>query len=404
MKRPWFNRKFMNENAVVRKKVLSICSWYPNRVNTTLGNFVQKHNEAIALYNDVVVISIFPDDTIAKTELQISERDHLTEITVYYPQNNKKKNPVFKLVQLYRHWKAFQQGYKICKNKFGKPDIVHLNIVYPLGIYASWLKRRKKIPYVITENSSGFHIGTEHSYPDSVLKICKSILRNASYILPVSSNLKQHLEKLAPDNNFRIISNVVDENKFFLSAKEISNNCKLIHISSGVDSIKNLSGMIRVMNEIRKERSDIHLNIVSDGDINYAKNLASELGCNELISFHSTKTTEEIATMLRQSDALLMFSNYENFPCVIAESFMTGIPVISSNVNGIPEHVNVLNGYLVNPRDESALKDAILNFSKNKEAFDSQRIRQYAMDHFSYSSVGMYFNSVYDEVLKLSKG
>jgi glycosyltransferase involved in cell wall biosynthesis len=94
-----------------------------------------------------------------------------------------------------------------------------------------------------------------------------------------------------------------------------------------------------------------------------------------------------------------MFSNYENFPCVIAESLMTGIPVISSNVNGIPEHVNSQNGILVEPRNEDQLEKAIVQFLNTEIVFNKDEIRQYAEAHFSYQSVGKSFDTVYRKVL-----
>ena len=145
-----------------------------------------------------------------------------------------------------------------------------------------------------------------------------------------------------------------------------------------------------------------HLDIVSDGDTEYAKQLVNELSCQSVVTFHSTKTTIEVAQMLSESDALLMFSNYENFPCVIAESFMTGLPVISSNVNGIPEHVNASNGLLVQPRNEEELERAIEQFLDGTVTFDRSSIRSYAEEHFGYRAVGKSFDTIYRKVLKQS--
>ena len=143
----------------------------------------------------------------------------------------------------------------------------------------------------------------------------------------------------------------------------------------------------------------MHLDIVSDGDIEYAKVLHEELGNGKCVDFHSTKTTFEIAQMISSNDALLMFSNYENFPCVIAEAMMSGKPVISSNVNGIPEHVHKENGILVEPRDEEALFNAIQAFLSGEVNFDSMQIRSYALEHFSYRQVGEKFTNTYRSIL-----
>lgn len=385
------NQKMLN--------VLSICSWYPNHTHPTLGNFVQKHAEAAALYNDVSVLSIFSSNKVKKLTIEETTTGKVNEFTVYYAKAVRYGKLGNKIINFVRHRNAFFSAYKLILNKIGKPDIVHLNIVFPLGIWALWLKKRRQIPYVITENSSGFHIGSDHSYPFSVLFLCKTILKNASYILPVSQNLKENLQQLSQNSRFQIISNVVDETTFSIGKKATTERKKLIHISTGIDSIKNLTGMIHVANQLSTQRNDFQLDIVSDGDTNYAKELVKKLGCGNCISFHSTKTTKEIAEMLQYSDALLMFSNYENFPCVIAEAFMSGLPVISSNVNGIPEHVQPQNGLLVNPRAEDELKKAIEDFLDDKVTFDADDIREYAIKHFSYTSVGKSFDTIYHRVL-----
>ena len=380
-------------------KVLTLCSWYPNDYNPTLGNFVQKHADTIALKNRAVALAIFPSTIDTSVRLVHTKRSELDELVVYYPKQVGGFILFRRLKNFFSNRQAFKSGYRKVLEIMGKPDIVHLNIVYPLGIWALWLKWRFKIPYVVTENSSGFHVGTEHAYPKSILRLCRIVLKGASVLMPVSKNLKTSLYNLSGNNSFQIICNVVDENLFKLPAKETRSKSRFIHISTGVDSIKNLSGMIRVINALYLTYQNIHLDIVSDGDIEYAKQLHGELGNAECIDFHSTKTTTEIAHMIASNDALLMFSNYENFPCVIAESMMCGKPVISSNVNGIPEHVKKENGILVNPKDEKELGNAIVSFMNGEIKFDAKQIRSYAMDHFSYGEVGEKFTNIYRSIV-----
>ena len=386
-------------NKEKKLNVLTLCSWYPNDNNPTLGNFVQKHADTIALQNRAVALAIFPSTVDTSVRLVHTKRNELDELVVYYPKQEGGLVVLSKLKNFFAHRKAFKLGYLKVLELMGRPDVVHLNIVYPLGIWALWLKYRYKIPYVITENSSGFHVDTEHAYPKRILRLCRIILKHASVLMPVSKNLKTSLQKLSGSDSFEIICNVVDEHLFETSFQENTSKNRFIHISTGVDSIKNLSGMIRVINGLSLSQPDIHLDIVSDGDIEYAKELHKTLGGNQCIDFHSTKTTEEIALMIASCDALLMFSNYENFPCVIAESMMSGKPVISSNVNGIPEHVNKENGILVEPRDEVALGNAIRSFINGDINFDAKSIRAYAMSHFSYREVGEKFTAIYQTIL-----
>ena len=126
----------------------------------------------------------------------------------------------------------------------------------------------------------------------------------------------------------------------------------------------------------------------------------NSLNLADIVTFYPTKSTSEIAEMIEQSSALLLFSNYENFPCVIAESLMLGKPVISTNVNGIPEHVHSTNGLLMAKGDENELEKAICKFLDNEIVFNSNEVHSYAFKHFSYQEVGKSFDRVYRQVLK----
>jgi glycosyltransferase involved in cell wall biosynthesis len=352
--------------------ILFISSWYPNSEHPTLGNFVQKHAQAAARYNSISVITVVSSGSHSNIRIDKRQERNVNEYIAYFP---KYKGPFSKLINFIRNRKAFMNAYETYTKDHGKPDLVHLNVCYPLGVWALYLKKKAGIPFVVTEHSSGLHLGTDHSYPAHILAMCKRVMSGAEKILPVSTDLMRSLEKMVPNGNFEVISNVVDEEIFLSVEKDKSDTKRFIHISTGVDPIKNLSGMIRAFDTISQKRQDWSLDIVSDGDVEYAKLLAAEIHHPSLIRFHSTQTTEQIADLLQQSDVLVLFSNYENFPCVIPEAFMTGKPVISTAVNGIPEHVNTQNGILIERGNESQLTDSIEQILNNEVSFDPATVR-----------------------------
>jgi glycosyltransferase involved in cell wall biosynthesis len=97
---------------------------------------------------------------------------------------------------------------------------------------------------------------------------------------------------------------------------------------------------------------------------------------------------------------LLLFSNYENFPCVIPEAWSCGIPVLSTNVGGIAEFMNTGNGVLIEPYDMEAFSCELERMLNNLEKFDNRKIRDFARDHFSYKVIGAQFVEVYKQALK----
>ena len=110
-------------------KVLTLCSWYPNDYNPTLGNFVQKHADTIALKNRAVALAIFPSTIDTSVRLVHTKRSELDELVVYYPKQVGGFILFRRLKNFFSNRKAFKSGYRKVLEIMGKPDIVHLNIV-----------------------------------------------------------------------------------------------------------------------------------------------------------------------------------------------------------------------------------------------------------------------------------
>ena len=95
----------------------------------------------------------------------------------------------------------------------------------------------------------------------------------------------------------------------------------------------------------------VKLDIVGDGpERQRLERLASEL-CPDRVTFHGFKTGESLENIRRRSRAVLVPSIwYENGPFVILEAMGLNLPVMASDIGGIPEMVqNNVTGMLVKP-------------------------------------------------------
>jgi len=97
---------------------------------------------------------------------------------------------------------------------------------------------------------------------------------------------------------------------------------------------------------------------------------------------------------------MLLFSNHENLPVVMLESYACGVPIISTNVGGIHEHVNENLGRLVERGDEKAFLNELKNFMKKPDTYNQQKIREYAMENFSNKIIGKTLFKTYLMALK----
>ncbi|HRP51997.1 MAG TPA: glycosyltransferase [Fluviicola sp.] len=384
----------------MRKKVLFLCSWYPNKNAPTLGNFVQKHAEAASLHNDIFVLTTFSHFQ-KKYIIEENIGNGLKEVVVYYPKVHMKFFGIKQIIQFYRTNKALKLGYNRLFSTSSKPDLIHLNQVFPLAFFALKIGKKNKLPIVITENSTAYHL-SGNDLPKWALKYAVYCMKKADLILPVSKDLGHSLKKLNVNVPMEIIPNVVDEQVFGTLVHKSNEKTVFLHVSTANDNHKNVSGIIRTIKELSLTTSNFLFIIISDGELTDFITLAYEtLNIpKELLNFEGRKSTAEIAQIMNRSDVFVLFSNYENLPCVILEALTVGIPVISTNVNGVPECVNESNGILINPKKEDELYKAMLKFIQKEVLFDNTAIKKDALSKYSYSSVGLQLDEVYQKVIK----
>ena len=377
-------------------KVLFVSSWYPSRVNETLGNFVQKHAEAVSRYAEVSVLYVCFDENLnqKKSEVVFNETDKVKTLHIYC---KKSSNPA---VRLNRYLIAYSKGLKLIIEKFFEPDLIHVNVVFPVGLLFHFLKSYKKYPYVITEHWAGYL--PEYPVKQNFVKkyFLRKIIKRSSAILPVTQDLKLSMQNLGFPGNYRVIPNVADTSLFSIGQSKTSSTKNILHVSSLDDTQKNVSGILRVIKILSGKRKDFALHIISDGDQKPFMDMAENISIlNKFVFFHGQKKTNEVAEMMQQSDFLLLFSNYENFPCVIVESYSSGLPVVSTDVGGIREHFTDKHGILVKPQDEEALLLAVDKMLDTAGKYDKNFLHEYAENNFSYESVGKKFLDVYSEIL-----
>jgi L-malate glycosyltransferase len=384
-------------------KILFLSSWYPNRNQPRLGNFIQRHADAVAMKSEVASLFV-TSDKHCKQKFEVEERTigKVYSVNVYYKKVQHSLPLISQIQKILRYRKAHLIGLDKIRNNFGNFDIIHQNVLFPAGAIAWLIRVFAGIPYIITEHSTEYHLKHRNSFFTRWLK--KKIARNAALICPVSANLEERMRKNGLHAKYEVVNNVVDTSVFYLPNVKVSGaSIRFLHISTLDDTQKNISGLLRTVQKLSVIEPDCELHIVGDEEYTHHMEYAQSLGIlNKKVFFEGTKTLREIADTMRSSDCFVMFSNYENFPCVIAESMMCGLPIISSDVGGIKEHVNPSNGILVPAGDEPQLLEAMVQMVKNirEKKYNAEAISLYAKEQFSYESVADKFHSIYSRLLQ----
>ena len=143
---------------------------------------------------------------------------------------------------------------------------------------------------------------------------------------------------------------------------ERGGNYKILYVGN-ISKEKGVDILLNVFTELIKEESDIKLTLVGR---EIDKNIVSRIRSQSGIEYMGLVDNKVISDLMFSSDVLVVPSIcYENSPTVIYEAAAVGLPVIASNIGGIPELINLFGGDLFLPGDEAGLKKILLDKINN---------------------------------------
>lgn len=323
---------------------------------------------------------------------------NLTESILLFRRSHTRIGRIMAHFRWRRHYRKSIQDY-ISEN--GVPDLVHVHIPMKAGIMALWMKRKFKVPFVVTEHWGIYNETEKLNYEgrSSVFKqLTKRIFSAAAAFTSVSHFLAQGVNRLVLKKDYFIIPNVVDTQRFQMGPSPVKTHFTFLHVSNMVP-LKNTAGILRAFQLVLSTGVDAVLVMVGNRE-DSAEDLAQYMKFPEgRVQFRGEIHYEDVAKEMQQADCFVLFSDIENAPCVISESHCSGLPVIATETGGIPEMVNVNNGLLVKPRDENGLAQAMLDMIQTIGRYDKKAIAAEAQKRYSYETVGKQFEDLYLSVL-----
>ena len=377
----------MKEAVPTNLRILHIASWYPSESHGTLGNFVQRHVEASAERVDAEVWYV------ARGQARETKRRHRgVEERIAYVNG---RLPWF--LQVTRTLLRMAKDHR-------RPDAIHLHVLYPAGIAARLLARRWGVPLIATEHWTVYHRDQRSKLPLWRRLAIRWAGRGIDRLCPVTAQLGESLLDFGLRAPVCVVPNVVDTNLFQIAPR--TTPPVLLHISSLVDEQKNVTGLIEAFGRALDRLPDgTTLHVIGDGDPAPHAATAERLGLGGRVVTGGEISLTEVAQRMATASAVLLFSRFENFPCVIPEAWAAGTPVVATDVGGIREHVPVWDardagserGACVASEDAAAFVEALLHVLDS--ATDREAMRRYAEKRFSVAAIGAAFEAVYTEII-----
>jgi glycosyltransferase involved in cell wall biosynthesis len=233
--------------------------------------------------------------------------------------------------------------------------------------------------------------------PSYFKKFIRRSFKHAAESVSVSRYLAEGVNRLAGPAKFSIIPNATDTGLFYYKERE-QGIFRFIHVSNMVP-LKNAEGILRAFKLLLDEGIKAELLMVGNPD-DSMPNYAITTGLtNEQVRFTGEIPYTAVAEKMQESDCLLLYSNIENSPCVIGEALCCGLPVIATNVGGIPEITDSSNSLLTEPGNDSAFAGRMKEMIENYTVYDRKKIAEAAKDRFSYDVIGKQFDDLYERQL-----
>lgn len=204
-----------------------------------------------------------------------------------------------------------------------------------------------------------------------------------------------------PDHKIRVIPNGLDLSAFPLRQHPRRPRC--VCVVAGLRAEKRIDVLIAAAPRILERHPDAEFLIAGDG--RHRQPLVEQaraLGVLDRVRFLGHR--DDVAAVHAMSDVFVLPSRSEAFPNAVMEAMASGLPVVASDVGGIPELVrDGRTGRLVPPGDSGALAAAILDLFDNPQrlaAFGGEGRRQIERT-YSFERMVSQFEELYATELDL---
>lgn len=278
--------------------------------------------------------------------------------------------------------------YLIVKN----PDIVNLHLTCTLTYFLSFGCKKTKWKLVHTIHSIPKKDGSKTDRFIRKIYLKKNLLT----LVGITENISKELRLMYNDEkNIYTILNGTPLYSKTIDNKPIYN---LVNVARFYP-VKNQIYLLEIVRELITVFPKLMVLMLGDGsELNKCKEYVKTYNLSNNVIFKGS--VDNVEEYLHQSQAFILTSIYEGNPISILEAMSAGLPIISTDVGGVPEIVeDQVNGCLIKLNDakDSANKiasflsnESLTTFISNRNLFESKK--------YSIDSCGMKYLNLFKEI------
>lgn len=285
-------------------------------------------------------------------------------------------------------------------------DLIHAHFSYPDGVVATRLGQDYNIPVIITEHAPWI------SWMDKYAQVRRQAVaasRACAVHIAVSRYVGDTIVRFTGGSGkLQVIPVGVDGAVFAPRSGGPRPDPNQILYVGRIHSTKGVDILFQALCQLIARRPEVRLVVVGGGlpfrryrlQEAQLRRLVVELRLQNHAEFVGPKSPDEVAEFMRKSALLVLPSRAESFGAVLVEALACGTPVVATRCGGPEDIVNDGVGLLVPKEDVEALASGIDDVLMHRDRYNSDRLRAYALENFSWEKIARDTMDLYREALR----
>lgn len=230
------------------------------------------------------------------------------------------------------------------------------------------------------------------------LKLCRMVAANSAPALQKAADFGIPLGRLT------LLSNVVDTDEFRPGNQPATEDCFTVAAVARLVASKRHDRLLSVIARFKQMCTvPVKLLIVGDGPCRKdIEKTVDRLKLGSQVQFLGNRT--DLPAVYQSASVVAITSDYEGTPNVALEAMACGVPVVSTNVGGVPEIIrHGTNGFLAEREDEAALANHLCELATNNDLRKRMGAsgREYVLKTHSLMRLASNLEDLYSTVLAL---
>ncbi len=353
-------------------RVLVLSSTFPNTHQPNRGVFVRERITRLAQRCNVVVVSPIPwfplNRWIRSDRASAAHMENQNGLTVYhprflsFPRYGKFLDGFFYALSLVPFLVRLRRRFRF--------EIIDAHFAFPDGVAAALLGRLFRCPVVITLRGSIVRLSTYRLHRPQIrwaLSRAQRVTAVADYLRRVAVGIGILGERI------RVIPNGVDIGRFAVGEQARSRRACGLPIQrtilltvAAIYAWKGQHLVLETLPALRERFPDLLYVMVGASRAEEAayvpalRRRVAELGLDDHVRFAGPQPHAVLGQWFNAANVSVLATRSEGCPNVLLESLACGVPVVATDVGGVPEIIRSgVDGLLVPHGDLPALRAAL---------------------------------------------